>query len=123
MASHMCDPWCLDKARGRESAPPLPTAGLLRWLGGGVGEGLGGQRSHQAQSGALRSDLQGPGSGGVGGAGLTSANLPAEQRGLSPHPPGRVCLPDGCRHCRERCCFLLLLDFSPFFSLSLVPDL
>lgn len=107
---------------GGSASPPTPAAGLFHWLAGGVREGLGGQGRGQTQSGALRSDLHCPGSGGVGGAGLTSANLPDEQRGLSPHPPGRVCLPDGCRHCRERCCFLLLLHFSPFLSLSLVPD-
>lgn len=60
--------------------------------------------------------------GGLWGGGLTSANLPAEQRGLSPRLPGRVCLPNCCRHCRERwcvcVCFFFFLTFL-HFSLSL----
>lgn len=73
-------------ARHGVGSSPSLAAGLSYWLAGelgglGVGEAAG-------PVGALRSDLRAAqGQGGGGRAGLTSANLSAEQRGLSPRLP------------------------------------
>lgn len=112
---HMCDLWCLGTTRGREQSF------LGCWVDLLAGRRIG-------RIGALRSDLRAAqGQGGGGRAGLTSANLSAEQRGLSPRlpwegVPARL-LPPLQRALACFFFFFLLPDFSPFFSLFLVPDL
>lgn len=124
---HMCDPWCLGKAEAREQ--PFPVCWAVALAGRRTGGRTGGtEKQLSPVRGPPRSDLRCPGSGGRGRAGLTSANLAAEQRGLSPRqpregvparllPPPRECWPV------LRFFFFFLPDFSPFLSLFLVSDL